>query len=235
MRHSSIRAVYAYWNALRGKRPAPLRTEVEPRALARELGDLFLLEGDEREMRFRLAGSRIVHALGDSLTGKAFSMLWDEQAKNNGAEALAKVAGAEEPMLLGIRIPEPDEPARPSPTSTPRRSSWLNLRPMPGPRIERRASTLAGEMLLLPLSHPPRAGLRMLGAFALFEPPTLPRETPARLSISGERMLGRDAVPVRGSDLRPGALAEKVGMRRGHLLLLQGDRDPPILPPRSKA
>lgn len=219
MRHPSIRAVYTYWNQLRAHRPAPLRTEVDPRALARELGDLFLLEGEEPDMRFRLAGSRIVHAVGDSLTGRSFSTLWDRQALTGAREALSTVLQAEEPMLLGIRIPDSEDqsPSGPLPAASP--STWLNLRPMPGPRIERRrASGLAGEVLLLPLRHAPRAGRRLLGAFGLFDPPALPRTEPATLVISGGRMLGRDAIPLRGTDLLPGGVE-----RRGHLRVVPGN------------
>ncbi|MCZ8261709.1 MAG: PAS domain-containing protein [Beijerinckiaceae bacterium] len=225
MRHSSIRAVYTYWNQLRAHRPAPLRTEMDPRALARELGDIFLLEGEDDEMRFRLAGSRMVHALGDSLTGKPFSALWEEQAMTGAREAVATINNSEEPMLLGIRIPDHTDimpaPAQPA----PRPSTWLNLRPLPGPRIERRRATgLAGELLLLPLRHPSRSGRRILGAFGLFDPPALPRTSPARMMISGGRMLGRDAIPLRGSDLLPGN-----GERRGHLTILQGNGPAPAV------
>ncbi|MCZ8187984.1 MAG: PAS domain-containing protein [Beijerinckiaceae bacterium] len=223
MRHSSIRSVYAYWNQLRAHRPAPFRTEVDPRALARELGDLFLLEGDREEMQFRLAGSRIVHALGDSLTGRRFSQLWEDPAKAGAQEAVVTVLDAEEPMLLGIRLSEPGtqpDPA-PVPAPAPRPAPWLNLRPMPGPRIERRAPPgLAGELLLLPLRHPAASGRRIVGALGLFDPPAMPRTTPARLVISGGRMLGRDALPLRGFDLVPGGVE-----RRAHLLVLKGDRD----------
>ncbi|WP_284177277.1 PAS domain-containing protein [Rhabdaerophilum sp. SD176] len=223
MRHSSIRSVYAYWNHLRAHRPAPFRTEVDPRALARELGDLFLLEGERGDMQFRLAGSRIVQALGDSLTGRRFALLWEDGAKAGAEEAIATVLEAEEPMLLGIRLSEPEIRPEPSPTPPPpsRPAPWLNLRPLPGPRIERRAPLgLAGELLLLPLRHPAGSGRRIFGAMALFAPPAIPRTTPARLVISGGRMLGRDALPLRGFDLVPGGVE-----RRAHLLVLKGDRD----------
>lgn len=224
MRHSSIRSVYAYWNQLRAHRPAPFRTEVDPRALARELGDLFLLEGVREDMRFRLAGSRIVQALGDTMTGRRFSLLWEDAARADAKEAITTVLEAEEPMLLGIRLSEPDIRPEPMPASRPasRPASWLNLRPLPGPRIERRAPPgLAGEMLLLPLRHPAGCGRRVFGAMALFDPPAMPRTSPAQLVISGGRMLGRDALPRRGFDLVPGGVE-----RRAHLLVLKGDREP---------
>lgn len=227
MRHPSVRAVYSYWNELRGSQPTPARTEIDPRALAPQLGDVFLLEGDRNGMRFRLAGSRIVHAMGDGLTGKAFSSLWQDDAKAGGDEALRTVIESEEPMLLGIRMPEPGE-APPRPAEPPPRMpmSWLNLRPQPGPRADRRSlHTLAGEVILLPLRHAPRAGLRVLGCLGLFEPPAMPRPEPGRLSISGGRMLGRTAAPLRGADLMTGASASRVISRHGHLVVMRGDLD----------
>lgn len=234
MRHPSMRALHAYWNSLRGQRAAPSRTDIDPRALARELGDIFLLEGEPSAMRFRLAGSRIVHAMGDSLTGKAFEDLWDNSARTGMIEALTSVSMNHEPMLLGIRLPEPGPAPKPATPQAPsyRPSSWLNLRPQPGPRIERRLPEgAAGEMLLLPLTHAPRQGMRVLGALALFEPPVLPRAEPGRLFLSGGRMLGRETQPQRGSNLLTGAAADQVVSRHGHLVLLRGARDDQKLQP----
>lgn len=229
MRHPSIRSVYAYWSTLRAERPAPLRTEIDPRAIARELGDVFLLEGIADSMTFRLAGSRIVHALGDSLTGKSFLSLWETAAQTGASEALGTATLAELPMLLGISRADAETPTAPAAPKTPPATpgqSWLNHRPAPSLRRDRSPlADGAGELLLLPLRHPPAIGRRVMGALAFFNPPPLPAPQPVLLAMTGGRVLGRDAQPVRGSDLQPGFPPDRVGERRGHLFVMQGDRD----------
>lgn len=229
MRHPSIRSVYAYWSTLRAERPAPLRTEIDPREIARELGDVFLLEGIADSMTFRLAGSRIVHALGDSLTGKSFLSLWEPAAQAGASEALGTATLAELPMLLGISRDNENlqttAPATKAPPATPGQS-WPNHRPVPVARQDRSPlAEGAGELLLLPLRHPPAIGRRVMGALAFFNPPPLPAPQPVLLAITGGRVLGREAQPVRGGNLQPGFPPDRAGERRGHLFVMQGDRD----------
>ncbi len=229
MRHRSIKALYEYWTTLRGDRAAPARTEIDPRGIARELGDVFLLDGTVADFRFRLAGSRIVAALGQALTGARFERIWLERASDNARRALASAATEAEPILIGIRIFKPEsgrEPVR-SPTLSPRLPpSWANFRDINGVAMPERRGDLvsAGEMLLLPLSQQNRIGTRILGALALFEPPLTPALTPQPLDISGTRILGRAARPNTGTGLLHGELAETVISRHGHLVLMRGLR-----------
>lgn len=232
MRHRSIQALYAYWDTLRGDRPAPARTEIDPSGITRELGDVFLLDGPASDFRFRLAGSRMVATLGRTLTGVRFDEIWLEQAHEHARIALASAADEAEPILIGIRAfdtsGQPDTPrtsarAEPAPRIQP---SWLNFRKVENPaRSERRGLLVgAGEMLLLPLRHQNRVGGRILGALALFEPQISPAAQPLPLDISGTRILGRTARPTVGTGLLPADLAETVIGRRGHLVLIRGMR-----------
>lgn len=69
--------LFLYWNRLRGKRPAPRRTEIEPRQIKSVLGDTFILEQDARgEPIFRLAGTRLCASYGRELKGYAFPLIW---------------------------------------------------------------------------------------------------------------------------------------------------------------
>lgn len=69
--------LFLYWNRLRGKRPAPRRTEIEPRQIKSMLGDTFILEKDARgEAIFRLAGTRLCASYGRELKGYAFPLIW---------------------------------------------------------------------------------------------------------------------------------------------------------------
>lgn len=230
MRHRSIQALYDYWNAVRGTRPAPARTDIDPRGVAAALGDIFLLDGPAADFRFRLAGSRVVAAVGQTLTGRRFEEVWLESARDAARRALASPADEGEPILIGIRAfepPDPDDAARaPEPGPAPR-LRWPNLR-LPGspPRVERRGALVgAGEMILLPLTHQNRPGGRILGALALFDPPAMPATRPHGLDVSGTRILGRAARPQAGTGLLPAGIAEAVIGRHGHLVVLRGRAD----------
>lgn len=228
MRHRSIQALYDYWNTVRGNRPAPARTEIDPRGVATALGDIFLLDGPAADFRFRLAGSRVVAAVGQTLTGRRFDEIWLEAAREAARHALACPADEGEPILVGIRAFEPPDPhdaPRRSDTTAAPRLHWPNLR-LPGslPRTERRGALVgAGEMILLPLTHQNRVGARILGALALFDPPAMPATRPQGLDISGTRVLGRAARPQAGTGLLPGEIADAVIGRHGHLVVIRGD------------
>ncbi|MGL5446901.1 MAG: PAS domain-containing protein, partial [Rhabdaerophilum sp.] len=119
MRHASIRALYAYWLALSTGRAAPSRAEIDPKAIARELGDLFILDGDLESFAFRLAGSRLVHAMGRDITGTAFLSIFDGTSLKTAHDMLDCAANEIEPVLIGVRdasiTPVAPKPAPPSP------------------------------------------------------------------------------------------------------------------------
>lgn len=230
MRHRSIRAVFNYWNALRGNRPAPSRTEIDPRRIASELGDVFMLDGAAGDYCFRLAGSRIVASLGQPLTGKRFDTIWLDAARAPAQQALESPIVEGEPILIGIRAYEPvaTEPKPTSVSSLRLQPRWPNLRQAGGTRpVERRGQLVgAGEMVLLPLTHQGTAGGRILGAMALFEAPTLPVTGPQPLDISGTRILGRTALPHQGPGLVSGDLTDTIIARHGHLVVIRGSGAP---------
>lgn len=77
MRHDGSVTLFQYWNRLRGNRPAPRRTEVEPAEIKSLLADTFILEKDARgEAVFRLAGTRLCATFGKELKGLSFASLW---------------------------------------------------------------------------------------------------------------------------------------------------------------
>lgn len=70
MIHSELRALYSYWNRLRAGRKTPLRSDIDPRDMACDARNLFILENLGRgNIRFRLAGTAIVDAFGMELRG----------------------------------------------------------------------------------------------------------------------------------------------------------------------
>jgi hypothetical protein len=77
MKHEGTIALFQYWNRLRGKRPAPRRTEIEPADIKSLLADTFILEKDSRgEPVFRLAGTRLCATFGRELKGYSFLSAW---------------------------------------------------------------------------------------------------------------------------------------------------------------
>ena len=68
MKQASSRELFGYWIARRGTRPAPERGEIEPSAIRKALGDVFILEFDRLAGHpFRLAGTRVCALFGREL------------------------------------------------------------------------------------------------------------------------------------------------------------------------
>ncbi|MGY6707869.1 MAG: PAS domain-containing protein [Rhizobiaceae bacterium] len=90
MNQEGTMALFQYWNDLRGTRPAPRRTEIEPGDIRRYLADTFILEMDVRsEPVFRLAGTRMCATYGRELKGHAFTPLWS----NRDQPMMSRLAG----------------------------------------------------------------------------------------------------------------------------------------------
>ncbi|MEL6198400.1 MAG: PAS domain-containing protein [Pseudomonadota bacterium] len=84
MRHADNQALVSYWNALRGGRPCPLRSEVDPRQIDCAIGHLFILEDLGRgNIRFRLAGSALVDAFWMELRGMPVHAIMASEARQS--------------------------------------------------------------------------------------------------------------------------------------------------------
>lgn len=93
MKQASSRELFGYWAARRGARVAPERGEIEPSAIRRALGDVFILEFDRHAGHpFRLAGTRVCALFGRELKNEPFLNLWGEESRGAVAELLSVVA-----------------------------------------------------------------------------------------------------------------------------------------------
>lgn len=93
MKQASSRELFGYWTAKRGTRPAPERGEIEPSAIRRALGDVFILEFDRVSSHpFRLAGTRACALFGRELKNAAFLDLWDAASRLTMTDLLDSVA-----------------------------------------------------------------------------------------------------------------------------------------------
>lgn len=209
MRHSSTQQLHTYWQRQRDGRPAPLRVAIEPAHIAGLLGDLFILDASRLEsLPFRLAGTRLCANLGHELTGEDFLSLWQDADRDAMGAALNMVTRDAAAAVVEI-----------------------------AGRTER-GSTLAAEMILLPVSQDGRHQDRVLGLLAPLERPYwLGLHAITRLQIAGMRWLPTDEFPsiasrplpmmsrasVRAAQAAPAS--QPAGRRHQHLVVLDGGRD----------
>jgi hypothetical protein len=103
MKHAASRELYAYWQELRGRRPAPERAEIEPAAIRHVLSEAFILALDHPAgYPFRLAGTRICALFGRELKGSPFVALWDEESQRTMVDLLAVLAGEWVGTVAGV-------------------------------------------------------------------------------------------------------------------------------------
>jgi hypothetical protein len=100
MKNESCRALYRYWNGIRGDRPAPPRTAVEPSEISELLRDTFILQAGD--YAFRLAGTRLCACFGVELKGAGFLDLWAPADRAEMRSVLETVAEEGRAAVLGI-------------------------------------------------------------------------------------------------------------------------------------
>lgn len=141
MRHQISRDLYAYWDRLRGDRPAPDRSDLDLLEIRGALADTFILEeGRDGSYPLRISGTRVDYLWGRERKGMCFTQLWRPSDKLIIEAALATVVEGVLPIVGGARIQAPGD------------------------------AHLALELLLLPLRHFNRGNSRILGALTPLHP-----------------------------------------------------------------
>src|SRR5882724_8797756 len=136
MKQASSRELFGYWTARRGTRSAPERGEIEPSAIRRALGDVFILEFDRGLGHpFRLAGTRVCALFGRELKNERFIDLW-EGSRSTVADLIDGIADEASGVVASAS----------------------------GRTAEGWSQDL--ELLLLPLAHRGDTHARMIGALA---------------------------------------------------------------------
>jgi hypothetical protein len=142
VKHSATRELYAYWDGLRGARAAPEQAHVQPAALRRILGDLFVLEVDPgREFPFRLAGTRICDLFARELRRSPFLDLFGRDDRQPIRDALAAVIEDAAVAVTGLC------------------------------GHTERGWTAEAELVLLPLRHHGQTHARVIGSIGLSQRP----------------------------------------------------------------
>jgi len=164
MQKESTKALYDYWNALRGSRSAPDRRDIDPTKIRSALSNTFILElNDSREFDFRLAGSHICAAYARELKGRSFTRLWHPRDRD-AMETLVRAVTEDHAVAL----------------ITFAGMTAINTR-------------VSVETILLPIRHNGSTQTRMLGAMtALEEPYWLGVQPVVEQRITGLRLIWPD-------------------------------------------
>lgn len=210
MKHSTTRSLYEYWDNLRGHRPAPDRSEVEPGQIRSLLGDTFILEViDPVTYRFRLAGTRLCSLHCRELKSRNILRGWRGEDNQALATLLAAVSDDAGAAVLGVS------------------------------GHTEREQTIDMEMLLLPLHVPGEGCSRVLGSCVALQQPYWAGLHPIlSQSIKSVRLLWPDdkpaflssgltsSVPAVGEHQYAAATAGAVagGRQVGHLTVLDGGK-----------
>ena len=167
MKQASSRELFGYWVARRGTRVAPERGEIEPSAIRKALGDVFILEFDRVAGHpFRLGGTRVCALFGRELKNERFIDLWEAGSR----AALADLVDGIADEATGVVASASGRTAE----------GW----------------TQDLELVLLPLAQRGDTHQRMIGALApLAVPPWLGSATLGALTLGNIRYLdpGREA------------------------------------------
>lgn len=81
-RYPMLAEVEAYWDGLRGARPVPMRSEVDPRGIERALEYAFILERIAPGVaRLRIAGSHLTDLMGMEVRGMPITAFFAPEAR----------------------------------------------------------------------------------------------------------------------------------------------------------
>jgi hypothetical protein len=139
MKHPSNRELFDYWNERRGERLAPERSDIEPSAIRKVLGDTFVLEVNGLDNHlFRIAGTRLCALFSRELKGENFIKLWERSGQTTIRELIAVVMDEKVGVVASVNGATSDDTLLP-----------VNL-----------------EMLILPLASHSRGEARVMGALA---------------------------------------------------------------------
>jgi hypothetical protein len=203
MKHSATRSLFFYWNALRGERTAPERSEIDPVAIRDVLADTFVCEVDaESGHPFRLAGTRLCGLFGRELKGRGFASLWDPGTTPVGAREAARLVDAvlaeSRGVVAGLQ-------------GTTRGLKVLDL-----------------ELLLLPLRHGGKTHSRLLGCLSPAQPaPWAGLDPVIQLDLTSVRVIRNLDTLELAIPLPPDAppLQPPAPERRGLFTVYRGGRD----------
>ncbi len=103
MKLKPTRALYDYWNRLRGRENAPFRCQIDPADLKVVLPEVFILQADSTsDYRFRIAGTSLCAYFGRELRAENFLEMWTDNEREGIESLLLSVTENAAAAVLGI-------------------------------------------------------------------------------------------------------------------------------------
>lgn len=205
MKLQTTRALYDYWNGLRGENTVPFRAQVNPADFRDVLPHVFILErADEYTYPFRIAGTGICSNFGREFTSENFMELWSPEECEGLESLLLSITEDGAGAVLGIQC-----------TTDQDRSVDM-------------------EVLLLPLMLDKEHSTQIIGAITPFKPQFwLGHEPIVSQSIKSLRLLWPDSTPDavaqeqiarRSATVTPLPGRNIHAERRARLIVIEGGR-----------
>ena len=110
--YAAIAQIEAYWEALRGSRMVPKRSEIDPRGIEGALENAFIVERIAPGIaRMRIAGSHLTDLMGMEVRGMPLTALFSATARPQISEMLEDVFQA--PGVASFKLNAPAAPDQP--------------------------------------------------------------------------------------------------------------------------
>jgi hypothetical protein len=173
--HPGSRALFRYWEALRGERAAPDRADLDLYRIRQHVASLFIMERHAacQSYKWRLAGTKVCAIWRQELTGKDVFHNWNAFERDLAGRLLDGVVGSMQPCVMRFRL----------------QTSLGHVIPV--------------EMLCLPLRAKDGRSIHVLGSIMAFsETNTMGYETIARIELLRARAIWTEPLP--GDPLAPG-------------------------------
>ena len=109
--HVAVSQVEAYWEALRGDRLMPKRSEIDPRGIENALEYAFIVERIAPGIaRLRIAGSHLSDLMGMEVRGMPLSAFFASEARRSFADTLEEVFEVPAICTLDLVSEQPGSP-----------------------------------------------------------------------------------------------------------------------------
>lgn len=111
--YPALSQVEAYWDALRGNRLVPARSDVDPRGIDTALENAFILERVAAGIaRLRVAGTHLTSLMGMEVRGMPLTTFFSASDRRRVSDALEEMF--QTPATLSLRMVAPAGPGRPA-------------------------------------------------------------------------------------------------------------------------
>lgn len=193
--HPGSRALFRYWETIRGERAAPGREEIDLKAIRDYVPWLMILERNpvRQNYKWRLAGTKVCQLWRTELTGLDALLGWNRFEKETVLRLFDGVTGLLQPCAVRLRL-----------------LTALN-------------QTIGAEIIALPVMSRKSAAIQVFGAVMPFRNvETLGYDRISGIELSSARMIWTEPLP--GDALAAGASTRPLGRQFAPFELIAGGR-----------